>query len=276
MTDTAHSYRGQPPWWSAAVAWSQENIRNCSCGVNADGTPRGFVRGRFEAGHQLFGKSIPCVCALDRFARSKAERLRALSGMSISDFNAYRFTTFGRDQAINGTRLADADFRAHLDHVVERCMAYAQRPTDGFMILVGPYGAGKTHLAKAIVNAWMGGGGEVYFSTVPDLLDTLREGYDVERGGVAPSFEQRLEWFRTVALLVLDDLGAHRATDWAAEKLFQIINDRYEARRATVITSNQDVRESSGGIEPRIASRLADARHDYLVLPCGDYRRGVR
>lgn len=83
-----------------------------------------------------------------------------------------------------------------------------------------------------------------------------------------------MRWLEEVDLLVLDDLGTERATEWATEKLFQVINGRYINRKPIVVTSNQDFRKREGTIPERMRSRLLDAdRASYVDLPCGDFRR---
>ena len=118
-------------------------------------------------------------------------------------------------------------------------------------MLVGGYGCGKTHLAAAIANFRIALGQPALFVVVADLLDYLRATY-------APSstvtFDERLEAIREAPLLILDDLGAHNSTPWAQEKLFQILNHRYNGRLPTVITSNQRPEEQDA------AHRLALAR----------------
>ncbi len=72
-------------------------------------------------------------------------------------------------------------------------------------------------------------------------------------------------------LLILDDLGAHNSTPWAQEKLFQILNHRYNGRLPTVITANQRLEE----LDPRIASRLADLGFSQVFeIPAPDFRAG--
>jgi DNA replication protein DnaC len=118
-------------------------------------------------------------------------------------------------------------------------------------VLLGGYGSGKTHLAAAIANQALTLGRQALFIVVPDLLDHLRSAY-------APTsdtgLDERMEAIREAPLLILDDLGAHHSTPWAQEKLFQIINHRYNSRLPTVVTSNQQFEE----MDPRITSRLAD------------------
>ena len=92
------------------------------------------------------------------------------------------------------------------------------------------------------------------FAVVPDLLDYLRATF-------APDAEEHYDdafmKMRETELLVLDDLGAEQSTPWANEKLFQLLNYRYNGRLATVITTNKI---GFTGIENRIRSRLSDTR----------------
>ena len=101
-----------------------------------------------------------------------------------------------------------------------------------------------------------------------DLLDHLRAAFGPSsESGV----DERLETIRETPLLILDDLGAHHSTPWAQEKLFQILNHRYNSRLPTVITTNQRLEE----LDPRIASRLADLDLSQIFeIPAPDFRQG--
>jgi DNA replication protein DnaC len=129
---------------------------------------------------------------------------------------------------------------------------YAHDP-DGWLLLIGTNGCGKTHLAAAAANMLLEQDRAVLFTTVPDLLDHLRAAY-------APASEVTYDSLymsmREVEVLVLDDLGAQQTTAWAEEKLFQLINHRYVCRSPTIITTNH-IRLF--GINERIRSRLLDA-----------------
>ena len=85
------------------------------------------------------------------------------------------------------------------------------------------------------------------------------------------SFDERFESVRTASLLILDDLGSHVTSPWAQEKLFQILNYRYNLELPTVITTNYLALED---FEPRIRSRLSD---DNFVrrrpILAGDFRQ---
>ncbi len=147
---------------------------------------------------------------------------------------------------------------------LERAFNQAQqysRKLDGWLLLQGGYGCGKTHLAAAIGNFAVGLGVPTLFVTVPDLLDLMRQSYgDKEMG-----FEERFDEIRRAPLLILDDFGTQNATPWAQEKLFQILNYRYINHLALVVTTNLSLRE----IEGRIRSRLAGSRSGYIRLYYG-------
>ena len=89
------------------------------------------------------------------------------------------------------------------------------------------------------------------FTIVPDLLDHLRSTFGPSS---EVEYDERFETIRDVALLVLDDLGTENTTAWAREKIYQIINHRYNYQLPTVMTTNV----WPHGIEPRVASRLAE------------------
>jgi DNA replication protein DnaC len=128
--------------------------------------------------------------------------------------------------------------------------AFATKP-EGWLILLGSYGCGKTHLAAAIANEVVDRGEPAIFVVVPDLLDHLRATYS-PYSDVA--YDERFEEIRASSLLILDDLGAHSSTPWAQEKLFQLFNYRYNAQLPTVVTSNHQLED----IDIRIRSRLID------------------
>lgn len=140
----------------------------------------------------------------------------------------------------------------NLEYAGRAAYTFAQNP-NGWLIFIGSYGTGKTHLAAAISHFLENAGVRVMFVTVPDLLDFLRETFSP----TSPvTFDRRFQAVRNAPVLVLDDMGTENATSWAKEKLFQIIDFRYVRKLPTVITSASRLES----MEPRIATRLTDAR----------------
>jgi DNA replication protein DnaC len=158
------------------------------------------------------------------------------------------------DQTFDSFSLRDKELNAEQVSSLRQAFTfarnYAKNPED-WLLLTGGYGCGKTHLAAAVANEYVSQGHPALFVVVPDLLDHLRATY-------APnspvSYDRRLDEIRNSSLLVLDDLGTHSATPWAQEKLYQIINHRYNARLPTIITATDE----DDAIDERLKSRLLD------------------
>lgn len=140
--------------------------------------------------------------------------------------------------------------RENLKRAYELAQEFAQ-DAKGWLVLSGGYGCGKTHLAAAIANHRLERGEPVLFVVVPDLLDHLRATFSPDS---AVAYDERFETVRTAPLLILDDLGTQSSTPWAKEKLYQLINYRYNAQLPTVITTNCPLDE----IDPRLLSRMTD------------------
>ncbi|MBK8136668.1 MAG: ATP-binding protein [Chloroflexi bacterium] len=161
----------------------------------------------------------------------------------------HRDKTFNSFDANSGL---NAEERTNLVNVANAAHAYSQNPGNRWLVIAGAAGSGKTHLAAAIGNARQERGDEVVFMTVSDLLDDLRTTFNP---GASSTFDQRFQKVKNVGLLILDDLGAGGQSEWAREKLFQLIDYRYVSRRPTVFTLSELDRLSE-----RIKVRLLDER----------------
>ncbi|MFC1957638.1 ATP-binding protein [Chloroflexota bacterium] len=146
--------------------------------------------------------------------------------------------------------------RQNLKAAFSLALDFAKSP-DGWMVFQGVNGCGKTHLAAAIVNYRYQLKKPALFIVVPDFLDHLRSSFSPES---KISYDQLFESVKSTPLLVLDDFGEQATTPWAQEKLYQVINHRYNARLSTVITTCCALEE----IESRISSRLADPKISML------------
>jgi len=153
----------------------------------------------------------------------------------------------------------------------QAALSVAKRETDRGLLLAGPTGTGKSHLAAAIVNHRLARCEEAVFCTVPELLADIR--------GVIKSEQdtsELMEIVKNADLLVLDDLGAEKTTEWVTEQLFILVNARLLGMKETIITTNfteaTELIEKLGGLAgERIVSRLVEMC-DWVRLAGPDWR----
>jgi DNA replication protein DnaC len=147
------------------------------------------------------------------------------------------------------------------------------------LLLMGPVGVGKTHLAVAILKEVVEKGARGLFCDFSDLLDRIQATFSRDNDDSA---DEILAPYRDAELLVLDELGARRPSDWVREVLYGLLNARYNRKLTTILTTNfGDEPQKSGGetLELRVGvpirSRLAEMCQ--LVAMTGkDYRREVK
>ena len=145
------------------------------------------------------------------------------------------------------------------------------------LYLEGPCGTGKTHLAIAIALAIINTGVPVICKTSIDMLGDIKRCY--ERNSEVTE-EEVLEAYKTVDLLIIDDLGKEQVTEWSVPVLYSILNERYEALLPTIITTNYNTTalaeklSAKGDTETAkaIISRFVES-YKRVTMAWADYRR---
>ena len=196
---------------------------------------------RASLGHPDFGEVFPCRCQESESRAQTLSRLQRFSNLGpLSDISL--------DDTLPEGRLPDAESRKLFVTALDAARAFAKDPR-GWIIFTGPSGSGKTHLAAAIANRCIERGQASFFMMVPDLLDHLRGAFAPDS---AESYDELFHQVRNVPVLVLDDLGAHSSTPWAQEKLFQVLNHRFNAALPTVIVVRGSLKQLDEGLTTRL------------------------
>ena len=204
---------------------------------------RGWYTDDVPAGHPEFGKIITCICRHDQFENERISRLLTYSNLGhLARFTFDRLKPEGLDE--------NEEARALFNMAFNTSKEYAGDPA-GWLILTGPNGSGKTHLAAAIANQCIQDGYIALFIHVPDLLDHLRASFSSDTDS---EYRVLLEQVMDVPILILDGLGSHITTPWAQEKLHQIINHRYNAEMPTVVTTSLEIGDLSDYVRSRVES----------------------
>lgn len=135
------------------------------------------------------------------------------------------------------------------------------------LMILGPTGIGKTHLTYAAVReiSVTGVRGNWRATTAADMYAALRPRHQVDS-------ESEFRRYANAPLLVLDDLGAAKDTEWTEEINYRLINNRYEHGMPTLITSNVPVAQLGAKLGERVASRLV-GMCQRVVLRGDDRRR---
>ena len=147
-----------------------------------------------------------------------------------------------------------------LTYAFNAALNYAKIP-EGWLVLMGDEFCGKTHLAAAVANKLLERNESVLFVTVPELLDHLRSTFAPDS---TLDYDDLFESVKTVPFLVLDDLGAHSSTPWARDKLFQIVNHRYNSMLPLVVTMRSDLTNTT--LDSRLAARLGDNTSSNMAM----------
>ena len=262
----------------------------------------GYELVRREAAAQGAAASSPvavlCDCVQAERGERTLERARIPSRYQHCDFESF-------ETDLNWESANSSAFNASLAQaklIVEGFVRDYPHTNEAGLLLMGPCGVGKTHLATAAVKALVARGHEALFYDYRELLKEIQGSYNPESQTSELSV---LEPVLTTDVLLLDDLGSNKPSPWAMETVGHILNARYNEKRVTLLTTNYfDTAGSASSVTPMPSARrsqlpsgqaVSAAREDSLTDRLGmrvrsrlyemcrtvelfapDYRREVR
>jgi DNA replication protein DnaC len=210
------------------------------------------------AGEPKMVWAVPCDCTTG----NKAERVLAKARVP----DRYRhcdFENFETDNEIENTsreQLAAwnrslAQAKLIVQRFAEEFSPVREMQSDQGLLLMGPCGAGKTHLAVAALKEIVQRGHSGLFYDYRELLKEIQDSYNAESQSTEMGV---LEPVLKAEILVLDDVGSSKPSLWALETVGHILNTRYNEKRVTILTTN--FLDADAAIAPAPAARVAGMR----------------
>ncbi len=175
----------------------------------------GYIRRRVPVGHELFGRAVPCECAQQQAADRLAAELQRLSNLG----------------PLAGQRLAQDEIQT-IDEYADACAFADEQTAERWLVIAARPAAERTRLAAELANRRLQRGQPALYFVASDLLDRLRAAY---RRDAEMTYPVLFEHAREAPFLIIDDIDMANPTEWAREKLFQLLNHRWNAQLRTVL-----------------------------------------
>lgn len=241
-----------------------------------------ILYGHTEFMGREFTSALECPCVTERKERERAE-LIAAGRIRAREYRAKAAGLSKRNRLQYFRNYAPDDGqKTAFDAARLFAKAYIEGKNDGTgLLLIGGVGSGKTHLAAAIINAILdyiyipdeeAEAAERYcrdsdgccfgmrFVSTLGLLEEIRASYDNSE-----DTQEIMRRYKTAKLLILDDMGAEKPTEWVRERLFDIIDYRYNECLPLIITTNATVEELRQRLGGRICDRIRAMCATYTV-----------
>lgn len=238
------------------IIWMPYGPERCSC-------PEAVAEHKKSEAERIAKEEAERKAEEDRKLKERIRKIIGESGMGERflrrTFNTFEITDNNRQAAIAAQRYADN---------FDKLLPKRDKPEPGRngLFISGPKGTGKTHLAASIANQLIQKGTPVICMTMIDLLERIKRTF--ARGGADEGTV--LSIYKTVPLLVIDDMGKEPPTEWAVSTIYNIINGRYEAYMPTIVTTNYDDQALIARMTPQATrdSITAEATIDRLMEMC--------
>lgn len=180
------------------------------------------------------------------------------------------------------TRIPKLYYRAKFSDLqgITKCISQAKEAIgEGkSLTLVGMVGSGKTHLAICLMRFFWNQkrpplSESPLFVSIPDLILDIKDSWSKDDGDQARSERDIIDYYIRPSLVVFDDLGVGKISDWARGVFYSLIEHRVRAEKQTIVTSNLTLNKIADDIDMRIASRLK-GMGPVMTLGTKDWRKG--
>jgi DNA replication protein DnaC len=234
---------------------SAQQTRTCSCGQQFE-----VIVKYAESGGRRWPFPAPRLCG-ECWTTREQKALQDGRGRDAWE----RRREADRLAKIIPSKYHDAEFTNLKPGAQQHLAAWLETPFSIYMS--GTAGTGKTYTAAALLRAaWGASVHSAAWANVPTLLDELRRSMNQ-----ADRTSGQIEELCSATVVVLDDIGAEKPSEWVLDRLYVIVNSRYERELPTVFTSNLPLSQLYDRLGSRIASRLAEMTQQFEIG--GDDRR---
>ena len=214
-------------------------------------TPR---QHRIQLNDRVLLPTVRCRCQQEAYEKEEAERKQQEFLMQVSRLKtnglqdkSLRDYTFANDKGYNPEIQKAHDYVAHWEEMKAKALG---------LLLWGDVGTGKSFFAGCIANALLEKGIPVLMTNFSRILNTLTGMYSDDRN-------QFIDSLNKYSLLIIDDLGIERGTEFSLEQVFNVIDSRYRSKKPMIVTTNLTLDELKHPVD------LAHARiYDRILERC--------